>query len=120
MSRTTRERLADATLHLDTAIAYAADGPFDEKTIDAICMRISAGIEALNALSPSRRDQLFGDQWSAMWGMRNRIANTHSRVEAAAVIATLREDLPRISARIRAYLATRDKDHTWTDAARKG
>ncbi len=34
MRRTTRERLADATLHLDAAIAYAADGPFDEKTID--------------------------------------------------------------------------------------
>ena len=106
MSRTTRERLADAALHLDAAIAYAADGPFDEKTIDAICMRISAGIEALNALPPRRRDELFGDQWSAMWGMRNRIAHTYSRVEAAVVIATVRQDLPEISARMRAYLDT--------------
>lgn len=104
MSRTTRERLADATLHLDAAIAYADDGALDEKTIDAICMRISAGIEALNALSPSRRNQLFGDQWPAMWGMRNRIAHTYSRVEVAVVIATVRDDLPEIRARIRAHL----------------
>ena len=104
MSRTTRERLTDAKLHLDAAIAYAAEGAFDDKTIDAICMRISAGIEALNALSPSRRDQLFGDQWPAMWGMRNRIAHTYSRIEAAVVIATVRDDLPGIVARIRAYL----------------
>ena len=106
MSRTTRERLADATLHLDAAIAYADDGAFDEKTIDAICMRISAGIEALNALSPSRRNQLFGDQWPAMWGMRNRIAHTYSRVEVPVIIATVRDDLPEIRARIRAYLDT--------------
>ncbi len=106
MSRSTSERLADATLHLDAAIAYAADGPFDEKTIDAICMRISAGIEALNALSPSRRNQLFGDQWPAMWGMRNRIAHTYSRIEVAVVVATVREDLPVIRAQIRAYLDT--------------
>lgn len=106
MSRTARERLADATLHLDAAIAYAADGAFDEKTIDAICMRVSAGIEALNALSPSRRNQLFGDQWPAMWGMRNRIAHTYSRVEVAVIIATVRDDLPEIRARIRAYLDT--------------
>ena len=106
MSRTPRERLADAALHLDAAIAYAADGPFDEETIDAICMRISAGIEALNALSPSRRNQLFGDQWPAMWGMRNRIAHTYSRVEVAVIIATVRDDLPEIRARICAYLDT--------------
>jgi len=104
VSRTARERLADATLHLDAAIAYADDGVFDEKTIDAICMRISAGIEALNALSASSLDQLFGDQWSAMWGMRNRIAHTYSRVEVAVVVATVRDDLPEIRARIRAYL----------------
>lgn len=106
MSRTTRERLADAALHLEAATSYADDGVFDEKTIDAICMRVSAGIEALNALSPSRRDQLFGDQWPAMWGMRKRIAHTYSRVEVAVIIATVREDLPEIRERIRAYLDT--------------
>lgn len=104
MSRTTGERLADATLHLDAAIAYADDGVSDEKTIDAIGMRISAGIEALHAFSPSRRNQIFGDQWPAMWGMRNRIAHTYSRIEVAVVIATVRDDLPEIRARIRAYL----------------
>ncbi len=58
----------------------------------------------LNALSPSRRNQIFGDQWPAMWGMRNRIAHTHSRVEEDVVIVTVREDLPEIRARIRSYL----------------
>lgn len=38
-----------------------------------------------------------------MWGMRNRIAHTHSPVEAAAVIATVLDDLPEIRAWIRAY-----------------
>jgi uncharacterized protein with HEPN domain len=36
--------------------------------------------------------------------MRNRIAHTYSRVEVAVIIATVREDLPEIRARIRAYL----------------
>ncbi len=106
MSRTALERLADANLHLDAAITYAADGVFDAKTIDAICMRISAGLEALNALSTGTREQLFGDQWPAMWGMRNRIAHTYSRVEEEVVIATVRDDLPEIRTRIRAYLNT--------------
>jgi uncharacterized protein with HEPN domain len=93
-------------LHLDAAIAYADDGAFDEKTIDAICMRISAGVEALSALPARSRDRLFGDQWPAMWGMRNRIAHTYSRVETAVVIATVRDDLPEIRARTRAHLDT--------------
>jgi len=104
VSRTADERLGDALRHLDAAIAYSDDGIFDEKTIDAMCMRISAGIEALHALSASRRKQLFGELWPAMWGMRNRIAHTYSRVEAAVIIATVREDLPEIRKRIHANL----------------
>lgn len=104
MSRTAQERLEDAKLHLEAALSYADEGAFDDKTVDAICMRISAGIEALHALPPSRRDRLFGDLWPAMWGMRNRIAHTYSRVEIAVIVATVREDLPEICARIRADL----------------
>ena len=39
-----------------------------------------------------------------MWGMRNRIAHTYARVEEAVVIATVRDDVPEIRSRIRAYL----------------
>lgn len=104
MSRTARERLTDALLHLEAAIRYSDEGVVDDKTIDAICMRISAGVEALHALAPTRRDALFGDLWPAMWGIRNRIAHTYSRIEIAVIVATVREDLPEICARIRAEL----------------
>lgn len=104
MSRTAREHLSDAALHLDAAIRYADEGVFDDKTIDAICMRISATVDALHALPTSRRDWLFGDLWPSMWGMRNRIAHTYSRVEAAVIVVTMREDLPELRSRIRAEL----------------
>lgn len=104
MSRTAHERLADALLHLESARRYAEDGVLDEKTIDAICMRISAGVKALHALPHAQRDQLFGTWWPAMWGMRNRTAHTYARVESAVIVATVREDLSEICSRIRAEL----------------
>jgi len=44
-----------------------------------------------------------------MWGMRNRIPHTYSRVEETVVIATVRDDLPEIRTRIRAYLDTSEE-----------
>ena len=52
MSRTTRERLAGATLHLNAAIAYAADGAFDEKTIDVRTYTTSSGLSVGNSPRP--------------------------------------------------------------------
>lgn len=105
MSRTDRERLGDAALYFDVAANYAATSPLDQRSIDAICMRLAAGIEALNGLPDDVRTALFGDTWRAMWGMRNRIAHTYARVEHDVVLATVRVDVPNIQARIARYLA---------------
>lgn len=104
MRRTDRERLHDAVLHFDIASAYAKEGPLDQKSLDAICMRIAAGVDSLNSLSQELRDQLFGEEWYAMWGMRNRIAHTYARVEEEVVVATVHIDLPEIRLRIDRYL----------------
>lgn len=109
MSRTGRERLLDAERHFQAAVRYAQEpnvigcegAELDEKTVDAICMRIAAGVESLHALSPERREELFGNAWSRMWGMRNRISHTYSRVEPGVILATVRLDLPPLLAVIR-------------------
>ena len=46
MTRTDTERLHEALAHLDRAMAYAETESLDQKTIDAISMRIAAGIDA--------------------------------------------------------------------------
>ena len=104
MSRTDLEHLHDALLHFDIAVHYATEQPLDQKAIDAICMRIAAGVDALDGVSRELRDQLFGDTWPAMWGMRNRIAHTYALVEESVVVATVRKDLPELRARIEAHV----------------
>ncbi|MDN4475818.1 hypothetical protein QQX09_08105 [Demequina sp. SYSU T00192] len=74
MSRTDAERLADARLHLNTAVEYGRRTRLEQVHVDAICMRIAAGIEALNGLAASSRDEL------------------------EVVIATLRDDIPHLVA----------------------
>ncbi|WP_062310256.1 hypothetical protein [Demequina rhizosphaerae] len=60
MTRTEAERLRDARRHLATALEYGQHAPLEQVHLDAICMRIAAGIEALNGLSPGSRHALFG------------------------------------------------------------
>jgi len=67
MSRTTKELLDDALIHLDTVQAYAIGDLDDQMIIDAICMRLSAAIETLARLDDGTRQQLFGDDWPLMW-----------------------------------------------------
>ena len=75
MSRQPDEILRDALAHFEIMLAYAEHDLDDQLVIDAICMRLSAGVEALATLEPSVRDRLFGADWPLMWGMRNRIAH---------------------------------------------
>ena len=55
--------------------AYAANELSSQLVIDAVCMRLSAGLESLNRLEPGRLDELGGADWPLMWGMRDRIAH---------------------------------------------
>ncbi len=104
MSREPDEILRDALAHFETMQAYAEHDLEDQLVIDAICMRLSAGIEALAILDPDTRDQLFGTDWPLMWGMRNRIAHGYLLVDTAIVRQTLDQDMPKIVDRILTHL----------------
>ena len=106
MSRKPDEILRDALAHFQTMRAYAGHNLDDQLVIDAICMRLSAGIEALATLEPNVRDQLFGADWPLMWGMRNRIAHGYLLVDSAIVRLTLAQDIPKIVNRIQDRLAS--------------
>jgi uncharacterized protein with HEPN domain len=86
--------LEEALAHFEVVAEYGSGDLADQKTVDAICMRLSAGIEALSALSAVDREALFGDVWNQMWGMRNRIAHGYLLVEPAIVRSTVDRDLP--------------------------
>ena len=77
----------------------------DQMVVDAICMRLSAGVEVLNRLDPADRDALFGDSWPLMWGMRNRIAHGYLLVEPTIIRRTLDTDIPAIIKQIHQALA---------------
>jgi uncharacterized protein with HEPN domain len=72
----------------------------EDLDVDAVCMRLSAGIEALAALDATTREEIFGGMWPLMWGMRNRIAHGDLLVDAAIVRQTVMQDVPSIMSRI--------------------
>ena len=92
--RLPKDALRDALTHFAVVVEYGKGDLDDQKTIDAICMRLSAGIEALAGMTPGEREALFGKTWHQMWGMRNRIAHGYLLVEPAIARATLERDLP--------------------------
>ncbi len=86
---------------------HAQGGVTDQLVIDAMCMRLSAGLEVLNRLDPDVRDGLFGEDWPLMWGMRNRIVHGYLLVEPGIVRRTLDIDIPAIVDQIHKALAER-------------
>ena len=104
MSRLTEELLREALVHLELANTYAENENLGQLVIDAICMRLSAGIEVLARLDSPVRSSLFGDNWQLMWGMRNRIAHGYLLVDSDIVRQTIEVDLPDIIRVIRAEL----------------
>lgn len=96
--------LQEAVAHFEVVSDYGSGDLSDQKTIDAICMRLSAGIEALSALSAADREALFGDVWSQMWGMRNRIAHGYLLVEPAIARSPVDRDLPVMIEAVRAAI----------------
>ena len=102
--RLPKQMLQEALAHFEVVADYGSGDLSDQKTIDAICMRLSAGIEALAALSAADREALFGDVWNQMWGMRNRIAHGYLLVEPAIVRSTVDRDLPVMVTAVRAAI----------------
>ena len=119
MSRDTSETLGESLAHFEIMQSHAAEDLDDQLVIVAVCMRLSAGIEALAALNPAIRQTLFGDAWSLMWGMRNRIADGYLLVDPTVIRATLTHDVPTIVRRIRRTLgiAPIDGDRTGDQAS---
>ena len=104
MSRSTEELLREALTHFDLAIGYTHAGALDQMTIDAVCLRLASGIEVLARLESSVRESLFGQDWTLMWGMRNRIAHGCLLVDQGTVRETVERDLPEIVGTLRRAL----------------
>lgn len=104
MSRDTTEILGDALSHFDRMRAHPSHDLGDQLVIDAVCMRLSAGIETLATVDPAVRADLFGDDWRLMWGMRNRIAHGYLLVDSSIIRQTVNHDIPGIVVRISHYL----------------
>lgn len=101
MTRSTVETLRDALAHFEILQSQAKQDLEEQLVIDAVCMRLSAGIEALAALDPNVREEMFGEVWPLMWGMRNRIAHGYLLVDTTIIRQTLIHDAPSIMSRIR-------------------
>ena len=101
MSRTTIEILQDALAHFEIMQTHAEQGLEERLVIDAVCMRLSAGIEALAAIDSDEREDIFGEVWPLMWGMRNRIAHGYLLVDTTIIRETMIHDVPSIMSRIR-------------------
>ena len=106
MNRTPEELLGEALHHFGTMLGYADHDLDDQLAIDAICMRLSAGLEVLNRLDHDVRDRLFGDKWTAMWGMRNRITHGYLLVSAPIIRRTLEADIPDLVEQIEQRIAS--------------
>ena len=94
--RLAKQMLQEALAHFEGVAEYGEGDLTDHKTVDAICMRLSAGVEALSGLAAVEREVLFGEVWNQMWGMRNRIAHGYLLVEPAIVASTLERDVPLV------------------------
>ena len=110
MSRDTTEILGDALGHFDRMRAHASHDLGDQLVIDAVCMRLSAGIEALAAIDSDEREDIFGEVWPLMWGMRNRIAHGYLLVDTTIIRETMIHDVPSIMSRIRQRVLLHQSD----------
>lgn len=105
MSRTDAELLNEALHHFHLASTHSKTGMGDQLVIDAVSMRLVAALEALHRLDAKVLDSAFGDTWTLMWGMRNRITHGYGMVDPAVIQRTVDIDVPLIAQKIEATLA---------------
>lgn len=120
MSRTTNETCETRWLTSRSCKGHAKQDLDERPVIDAVCMRLSAGIEALATLDPTTREEIFGDDLPLMWGMRNRIAHGYLLVDATIIRQTLAQDIPSIVSRIRLRLDRNQSAATGEDHSTMG
>lgn len=97
MTRAEGEIIAESIYHLTRLSEHLDRADIADDTVfDAVCMRLSAAVESLSGLDEARRVALFGNDWRAMWGMRNRIAHGYVGVDRASIEATVNDELPEL------------------------
>lgn len=104
MSRSSEDLLREALEHFEASMAYGetmGGDPPTQMAIDAIALRLAAGVDALRRLGAEEREAHFDAQWAAMWGMRNRIVHGYLLVDPALVRQTIEVDLPGIVTTLR-------------------
>lgn len=95
MSRTVDELLAEALVRFDAAAGYAEvtdENP--QMVLDAMTMRLFAGLETLTRLPDGVADELFPVEWPDMRGLRHRIAHGYGAINLVRVRETVVTDLP--------------------------
>lgn len=102
----------EALAHLDAVHRHLEKGSLADETVaDAVSLRLAAMIESLHRGAPSLTTDLFGDEWTVIWGMRNRIAHGYAWIDIDTVRATVEQDVPHVEAALRALHAqTLDED----------
>lgn len=106
MSRTADELLGEALIHFDAASEYAQVTDENPRMVlDAMTMRLFAGLETLTRLPASLIDTLFADEWPDMRGLRHRIAHGYGAINLVRVRETVISDLPEAVDAIRRELA---------------
>lgn len=94
MTRTDADHLENAREHLRILHAHMVRSDLSDDTVfDAVCMRLSAAIESLSAISQPARDRAFGSTWPAIASVRNRIAHGYTYVDREIIDNTVAHDL---------------------------
>ena len=104
MSRTEQEILAEALRHLECLDRYVAMDLEQDVVVDAIALRLAAMVDALGRLPGDVLEVMFGDEWAAMRGLRNRIAHGYHALNTDVLRITVTEELPQVRALIAARL----------------
>ena len=105
MSRDARSYLVAALDHLAVLDRHIAKGSLrDEIVIDAVCLRLSAAIESASRIGPELLSRGFGEQWPAIWAVRNRIAHGYVYIDEQIITDTINNDIPGFRSAIRRLL----------------
>lgn len=95
--------------HLQILAEHLTGRSLDDRLVlDAVCLRLSAAIEELSRLPADRRTILFGDDWHAMWAVRNRIAHAYLRIDAGLLRRVVDDRVPALTRLLEAALAGKE------------
>ncbi|HEU4808775.1 MAG TPA: HepT-like ribonuclease domain-containing protein [Homoserinimonas sp.] len=106
MKRTDRQELLEAVRHLEVVRGHLAQSTADDQLVlDAAALRLSAAIDSVSRVPDELRRQVLEDSaWRAIEGMRNRLVDAYSFIDAAVMRTALARDIKKLEADIRLLL----------------